>query len=296
MQTSALPSRSIAICSAWKVDRNDCGNRTHCEEFQFGQCDGSVRIWLSESLGSFSSVRNGLRMVFGFGSIPVSRRHLSRFTVNFSAAIKTFFIMYFILVWCFNSLSRQYVVLLKLWNSASPRWGITLSLKAASLDVSNLCRSCCWNNVRSCFKTALYRWSVVYKRLRHVWCTSGSPDVPVYLTHCMLLIWLSSQRGVSLTDLLAWRSQLQLDVHCLSCCGGDIWWTPRRKGRRAWCCLQVKLCDPCLSALCVPWCKKVLYKYSSFPFPLPSCLTKQPYICLQCFDTVTWASEKASGL
>jgi len=30
--------------------------------------------------------------------------------------------------------------------------------------------------------------------------------------------------------------------------------------------LQVKLCDPCLSALCVPWCEKALYKYSSFPF------------------------------
>ena len=27
----------------------------------------------------------------------------------------------------------------------------------------------------------------------------------------------------------------------------------------------VKLCDPCLSTLCVPWCKKALYKYSSFP-------------------------------
>ena len=38
--------------------------------------------------------------------------------------------------------------------------------------------------------------------------------------------------------------------------------------RQAWCCLQVKLCDPCLSALCVrvPWCDKALYKYSSFPF------------------------------
>jgi len=31
--------------------------------------------------------------------------------------------------------------------------------------------------------------------------------------------------------------------------------------------LQVILCDPYLSALCVPWCKKALYKYSSFPFP-----------------------------
>jgi len=40
------------------------------------------------------------------------------------------------------------------------------------------------------------------------------------------------------------------------------------KERQAWCCLQVKLCDPCLSALCVPSCKKALYKYSSFPFLL----------------------------
>ena len=39
------------------------------------------------------------------------------------------------------------------------------------------------------------------------------------------------------------------------------------KERQAWCCLQVKLCDPCLSALCVPWCKKVLYKYLSYSFP-----------------------------
>ena len=38
------------------------------------------------------------------------------------------------------------------------------------------------------------------------------------------------------------------------------------KERQAWCCLQVKLCDPCLSALDVPWCEKALYKYSSFPF------------------------------
>jgi len=59
-------------------------------------------------------------------------------------------------------------------------------------------------------------------------------------------------------------SKLQLDVCCLSC-GGDIWWT-LMKERQAWCCLHVKLCDPCLSALCVPWCKKALYKYSSFPF------------------------------
>ena len=36
--------------------------------------------------------------------------------------------------------------------------------------------------------------------------------------------------------------------------------------RQAWCYLQVKICDPCLSALYVPWCEKALYKYSSFPF------------------------------
>ena len=38
------------------------------------------------------------------------------------------------------------------------------------------------------------------------------------------------------------------------------------KERQAWYCLQVKLCDPCLSTLYVPWCEKALYKYSSFPF------------------------------
>ena len=42
---------------------------------QFVQPDGSV--WLSKSLGSFSSIRNGLRIVFKFGvqfrfgSIPI---------------------------------------------------------------------------------------------------------------------------------------------------------------------------------------------------------------------------------
>jgi len=59
-------------------------------------------------------------------------------------------------------------------------------------------------------------------------------------------------------------SKLQLDVCCLSCCGGAIWWT-LTKERQAWCYLQVKLCDPCLSALSVPpWPKKALYKYCSF--------------------------------
>jgi len=51
-------------------------------------------------------------------------------------------------------------------------------------------------------------------------------------------------------------SELQLNVRCLNCCGDDIWWT-LTKERQAWCYLQVKLCDPCPSALCVlPWPKK----------------------------------------
>ena len=77
-------------------------------------------------------------------------------------------------------------------------------------------------------------------------------------------------------------SELQLDVCCLSCCGGDIWWT-HTKERRAWCCLQVKLCDPCLSALCVPWCKKALYKCSSFPF-LSSIFSKSAPLLLRCWN------------
>ena len=39
------------------------------------------------------------------------------------------------------------------------------------------------------------------------------------------------------------------------------------KERQAWCCLQVKLCDPCLSALYVPWCEKALY-INTLPLPL----------------------------
>ena len=64
-------------------------------------------------------------------------------------------------------------------------------------------------------------------------------------------------------------SELQLDVCCLSCCGGDIWWT-LTKERQACCCLQVELCDPCLSALCVPpWPKRCYINtlpFLSFPF------------------------------
>ena len=40
----------------------------------------------------------------------------------------------------------------------------------------------------------------------------------------------------------------------------------RHEGKAGMVFLQVKLCDPCLRALYVPWCKKALYKYSSFPF------------------------------
>ena len=42
----------------------------------------------------------------------------------------------------------------------------------------------------------------------------------------------------------------------------------RHEGKAGMVLLQVKLCDPCLSALCVPWCKKALYKilFLSFSF------------------------------
>jgi len=40
----------------------------------------------------------------------------------------------------------------------------------------------------------------------------------------------------------------------------------RHEGKAGLVLFAGKLCDPCLSALCVPWCKKALYKYSSFPF------------------------------
>jgi len=57
-------------------------------------------------------------------------------------------------------------------------------------------------------------------------------------------------------------SKLQLDVCCLSCCGGAIWWT-LTKERQAWCYLQVKLYE---RFECTTLAKKALYKYSSFPF------------------------------
>ena len=40
----------------------------------------------------------------------------------------------------------------------------------------------------------------------------------------------------------------------------------------AWCCLQVKLCDPCLSTLSVPWCKR---RYIN-TLPFLSFLTTNP--------------------
>jgi len=60
-------------------------------------------------------------------------------------------------------------------------------------------------------------------------------------------------------------SELQLDVCCRSCCGGDIWWT-LTKEKQAWCYLQVILCDPRLSALSVVATIKALDKYTSFLF------------------------------
>ena len=66
------------------------------------------------------------------------------------------------------------------------------------------------------------------------------------------------------------------------------------KERQAWCCLQVKLCDPCLSALCVPWCKKALYKYSSFPFPF-LCYRPNSVVCLSICLSVTLVSPEKTA-
>ena len=58
-------------------------------------------------------------------------------------------------------------------------------------------------------------------------------------------------------------SKLQLDV-----CHLNRWWrhlVNAYEVRQAWCLLQVKLCDPCLSeVVCIPC--KVLYKCSAFTF------------------------------
>jgi len=58
------------------------------------------------------------------------------------------------------------------------------------------------------------------------------------------------------------------------------------KERQAWCCLQVKLCDPCPSALDVPWCEKALYKYSSFPFPAYCKPWRRPACCSSFYGRV----------
>jgi len=91
-------------------------------------------------------------------------------------------------------------------------------------------------------------------------------------------------------------SELQLDVCCRSCCGGDIWWT-HTKERQAWCCLQLKLCDPCLSALYVPWCEKAPYKYLSFPFsPVSRRSVGQDACCPVSSVTACWVHVMQPGM
>jgi len=72
-------------------------------------------------------------------------------------------------------------------------------------------------------------------------------------------------------------SKLQLDVCCLSCCGGAIWWT-LTKERQAWCYMQVKLCDPRLSAFCVLYPGAKRCYINTFPFlSFPSILWLQTH-------------------
>ena len=69
-------------------------------------------------------------------------------------------------------------------------------------------------------------------------------------------------------------SKLQLDVCCLSCCGGDIWWMLTKAGmvlfagKTVWSMLE--------RFECTTLAKKVLYKYSSF---LPTVTTSQYWVC-----------------
>jgi len=58
--------------------------------------------------------------------------------------------------------------------------------------------------------------------------------------------------------------------------------------------LQVKLCDPRLSALSVPWCKKALYKYSSFPFLFYWDVIRQRICMSRCSaDRLSWVAVKS---
>ena len=63
-------------------------------------------------------------------------------------------------------------------------------------------------------------------------------------------------------------SELQLDVRHLNRWRRHL--VNAYEVRQAWCLLQVKLCDPCLSALKWSLPCKALYKCSALPLPLPS--------------------------
>jgi len=79
-------------------------------------------------------------------------------------------------------------------------------------------------------------------------------------------LYVNEPGKLSLSSLRVdkWVVKLQLDVCCLSC-GGTIWWT-LMKERQAWCCLQVKLCDPCLSALREYACVLKWHYINTLPF------------------------------
>ena len=67
--------------------------------------------------------------------------------------------------------------------------------------------------------------------------------------------------------------------------------------RQAWCLLQVKLCDPCLSALkwSVYHAYYILYKCSALPLPLP--LTKENMVWIRCpyLDSISGLPPKVNG-
>jgi len=152
-------------------------------------------------------------------------------------------------------------------SSTAARWRWTGALKWTHLTVPNITQQSLaagewtWKTLEVTRRGAIPQWLYYYLYTR--------PTQPFILSGSII------------------SSKLQLDVCCLSCCGGVIWWT-LTKERQAWWCLQVKLCDPCLSALCVPWCKR---RYiNTLPF------LSFTYIVLRCGPIIIIISGKHQWL
>jgi len=94
---------------------------------------------------------------------------------------------------------------------------------------------------------------------------------------CLLRVKFPLMQGLQATVLgmcVNVSAPVRLDVHHL-----NRWWchlVNAYEVRQAWCLLQVKLCDPCLSTL--KWCSscKALYKCSAFFYQCSLCCQWEP--------------------